>query len=137
MSQLSEPDGYLTHQSKLISKKPTFLLYPATGSFIHVIGQHLSSLLSETFGVFVYFILPRKLLTFGVVAHTFDLNTQEVEAAGSEVQGHPKLYDKFEPGQYTLVYLRPCFQKEDEDEQQGGRENANASRCRTHHTSFK
>lgn len=37
------------------------------------------------------------LMTLDVVAHTYNPNTQEVEALGSEIQGHLQLQSTFEP----------------------------------------
>ena len=39
-----------------------------------------------------------------MVAHNSNLNTWEVEAGGSEVYRHPRLYSKFET---SLDYMRP------------------------------
>lgn len=48
--------------------------------------------------VYMFISFYSNVPTFGVVAYTFDLSIQEVEAGGSEAQGHPQLSDKFGSG---------------------------------------
>lgn len=39
-------------------------------------------------------------------------STQEMEAGGVEVQGHPQPYNKFEA---TLGYVRPCLKQQQQE----------------------
>lgn len=51
---------------------------------------------------------PKHGIKPGTVVHVCNPSPGEAEVGGSEVQSHPRLYNKFKT---SLVFMRPCLKK--------------------------